>query len=205
MADGVGSWELPTLDRRRERRWQGRHRPVDTASGTAYVALSTGTQFAPTSTAWLTGWAAGNYTMLLADVTGDQGADLIAKDNTSGDWFVAPSNGTAFCPASTAWLTGWAAGNYQLLTGDVNGDGKADIVPVDTASGTAYVALSTGTQFVPTSTAWLTGWAAGNYTMLLADVTGDQRADLIAKDNTSGDWFVAPSNGTALRPRAPPG
>ncbi|MFI5286388.1 MAG: VCBS repeat-containing protein [Candidatus Dormiibacterota bacterium] len=75
---------------------------------------------------------------------------------------------------------------------DVSGDGKADLVAVN--SGSTFVMTSTGPGFAAP-----TGWSGtpfyGQQATLDGDVTGDRKADLIAINSTNA--FVAPSTGTA--------
>jgi hypothetical protein len=98
-------------------------------------------------------------------------------------------------------MRGWAWGDgYELLTGDVNGDGRQDVVAVDNTAGQAFVALSNGVWFDPSSHLWVSGWGSGDFEMHLADVTGDGRDDLIARARQSGDWYVAWSNGSWFMP-----
>jgi hypothetical protein len=89
--------------------------------------------FVPASTEWLSGWAVASeaYNLFVADLDGDQKADLIAKEkNSPGLWYVALSNGSSFVPASTEWLSGWVVVSeaYDLFVADVNDDGKADLL-----------------------------------------------------------------------------
>ncbi len=84
----------------------------------------------------------------------------------------------------------------KTLLGDVDGDGKADLV-TNTGDST-FVALSNGSSFgIPVR--WSTSLFFGSVTTLLADVNGDGKADLVAvnKDNvyvelSDGKSFGAP-------------
>ncbi len=90
------------------------------------------------------------------------------------------------------------------LLGDVDGDGKADLVgvgsPTDPDAGVVYVAKSNGTGF-PAWTWHTTAMVFGNGAMsLLGDVTGDRRFDLVGvgapKDRDAGVVYLAPSIGS---------
>jgi hypothetical protein len=88
-----------------------------------------------------------------------------------------------------------AAGWHDTLSGDFNGDGKADIAS-RTAGGQWWVSTSTGSSFV--SNLWGT-WneAAGWTDVQVGDFNGDGKAD-IAGMNSSGQWWVAQSTGSSF-------
>lgn len=132
---------------------------------------------------------------MVADVTGDGRADLIFKPRGTGDWYVAASLGTSFGPL-VKWFSGWAVGDgYILMTGDVDGDGKSDLIAKDKSIARWYVAKSQGNRFEHLFT-WNSNFAPSDaFTFLAGDVTGDGRADLITKENHSGTWNVASSDG----------
>lgn len=172
--------------------------------GNWYVAISNGSQFLPQPTA-LSGWAVVSdaYDLFIGDVNIDGRADLIAKEkNSPGNWYVACSNGTTFIPQPT-WLSGWAVVSdaYNLFAADVTGDGKVDLIAKEKgAPGNWYVAASNGSSFVPQPT-WLSGWAVASsaYELYIADVSDDLRADLIAKERSTGHWYVAKSTGASFQ------
>jgi hypothetical protein len=185
----------------------GRADLVWNARGTinrTYVALSNGNgTFSRALTAWdqpETGWS--GYTLHVVDVSGDGRADFVWSGlGTINRTYVALSNGNGtFSRALTAWdqpETSW--GGYTLHVVDVSGDGRADLVW--NARGTinrTYVALSNGNgAFSRALTAWdqpETGW--GGYTLHVADVSGDGRADLVWSGlGTINRTYVALSNG----------
>ncbi len=181
------------------------------APGTWYVALNNGTHFVPATSNWLSGWAVASsaYDLFVADVSGDGKADLIAKEKTSpGNWYVALNSGSAFTPQSTS-LASFAvsSADHDLFVADVNGDGKADLIAKERTGNKAWrVALRTGTTFQAQATAWLTNWAVESsaYRLFVADLDGDGKADLVARERTSpGSWYVASSNGSSFVAQGP--
>ncbi len=139
------------------------------------------------------GWGGFQYhsTIRLLDIDGDGKDDLCARaakgivcHKSTGNAFDGGLDGPAWSDAS-----GLASAKYYgtLRTGDINGDRKEDLC-MRTQSGMECY-LSDGNGF-PTKVAgpgWSDagGWGAMQYwsTIRLADVNGDGRADLCARDN----------------------
>lgn len=181
----------------------GKADAVAVYNGTWMVARSTGSAFA-TPTVWTSGLGqfgnGSNIANAVADVDGDGKSDGVSIVN--GVWKVAISNGTGFA-APTVWTSSFSFGptsaspNATTTLGDVNGDGRADAVSVN--SGTWKVALSNGSSFSPPSD-WVIGLGVpGTSTSVryqLADVNGDGRVDAIGIVN--GAWNVAISTGTGF-------
>ncbi|GAB3949169.1 hypothetical protein GCM10029976_081610 [Kribbella albertanoniae] len=92
--------------------------------------------------------------------------------------------------SSPVWhsgANGWPLSSARIIAGDVNGDGKSDIVAQLNVSGTSWrtltflgPALTTPVEWSQTASPW-----AGS-APLLADVDGDRKADLVDMQNLSG-------------------
>jgi hypothetical protein len=113
-----------------------------------------------------------------ADVNGDGRDDIVSfQRGVPADVHVALSTGSSFA-APTRWHEYFGAGQEIPLLGDVNGDGRDDLITFTRGSvADVYVALSTGTSFGP-SQRWHTWFAAGNETPLVGDFNGDGRDDI---------------------------
>ncbi len=146
-----------------------------------------------------------SYPRQIGDVNGD-GRDDIVGFGGDGKTHVALSDGGRFLP-STPWIaefsSGWTSFNsYPRLLGDVNGDGRDDIVGFG-GDGKTHVALSDGGRFLP-STPWIaefsSGWTSFNsYPRLLGDVNGDGRDDIVGFGG-DGKTHVALSDGGRFLP-----
>lgn len=168
------------------------------AHGTLWIYLNNGT-----STPWTTRTSAGTgwdfaSAMMLGDVNGDGRADLVTRDPAvdQGTMYVYPNNGTANPWPTRFWAgTGWNLASTVML-GDVNSDGKPDIVARD-GGGALWVYPGNGS---PTSNPWTTsrigagtGWNLAT-SLALGDVTGDGRPDVVIRDGT-GALYVYPNSG----------
>ncbi|MFH0829273.1 MAG: FG-GAP-like repeat-containing protein [Candidatus Kerfeldbacteria bacterium] len=136
------------------------------AYGQWFEASSTGSSFSPSGSGWLGSWGANAtaYQNLTGDFSGDGLYDVCLYEMATGGWFVATSTGSAFTPASSAWMGPWGANAtaYRALSGDFTGDGKCDVVLYEPAYGQWFEATSSGSGFSPSSSGWLGGWGGGS-------------------------------------------
>ncbi|MBD0740313.1 FG-GAP repeat domain-containing protein [Streptomyces sp. CBMA29] len=140
------------------------------------------------------GW--GGYTALtsLAPQTWDAAGDVVARDKSGVLWLYSgtlnPSGG--YFGSRTRVGTGWNIYTTLAGTGDVTGDGNADLLARD-ATGELWLYRGTGDSARPFQprTAVGPGWNTYNALTHAGDVTGDGRADLIARDTTGELWLYA--------------
>ncbi len=138
------------------------------------------------------GWSSDNtYPRVLADVNGDDKADIVAFSSAGVYESLATGNGDFMAPtfelaAFGVNAGGWSSDNtYPRVLADVNGDGRADIVAFSSAG--VYESLATGNgDFMPPTfelAAFGTsagGWSSNDtYPRTLADVDGDGMADIV--------------------------
>lgn len=134
---------------------------------------------------WWGGSFYGSHGTFLGDVDGDGKADAVAV----GDGYIGVilSTGSNFGSYQTWFLDsagspGTSNAGYGAFLGDVNGDGRADVVLIGPSG--VWVALSSGSSFWGFNQ-WYSTAIWGNVTTLLADIDGDGAADLIAVDADS--------------------
>jgi ELWxxDGT repeat protein len=171
------------------------------AFGDVYVSLSTGSAFGPASK-WHDFFAInGGETVVVGDYNGD-GKDDIATwlGTTSRQVYVARSQGTGMEQSATVWLNSIGTSPSDVvLAGDVNGDGKQDLIAFARTEGKVYVSWSTDTSF-SAPTVWHNFFAVSTFERpAVGDLNADGRADIVtfATDSPTafGDVYTALSNG----------
>ncbi|MGI5214702.1 FG-GAP repeat domain-containing protein [Plantactinospora sp. CA-290183] len=163
-------------------------------SGDVFVALSSGSGFGA-GVKWNDFFSLAGEVPAVGDVNGDGLDDVVTfTRNASADVFVALSTGTGFA-GGAKWNDFFAlAGEYPGL-GDVNGDGKADIVAFTQGpAADVFVGLSSGTGFAG-GVKWHDWFATPGESPRIGDFNGDGAADVATFTvNAAADVFVALSD-----------
>jgi hypothetical protein len=151
------------------------------SSNTASVLLGTGTgSFAP-KVDYAT--ATTPFYVALGDLNADSRLDIVTGNNSVNGVSVLLSSaatGSAY-NAHTDYATGTMPQDVDL--GDVNGDGRLDIVTANQGTNNASVLLATGPGTFGPKTDFATG--TGTASTALADVNGDGRLDLAAMNSAA--------------------
>ena len=92
--------------------------------------------------------------------------------------------------------TEWNAQDYDLYSGDFNGDGKTDILYVaKDPSMPSGIALSNGTGPNIAWQSWPSNflginWSGNSYKVIVADFNGDGKADILLQSVASGNSYL---------------
>lgn len=141
-----------------------------------------------------------NEQCLTGDFDGNGKQDIIAfTHGTAADVFVGLSTGIDISGGggSAKWHDSFCAGSQTCRVGDVNRDGKDDIIAfTNDATADVFVALSTGSSF-GAATKWHNFFCTTGEYCDVGDITGDGRADIIAfTRGQTADVFVSVSTGS---------
>ncbi|MBK7859076.1 MAG: FG-GAP repeat protein [Archangiaceae bacterium] len=205
--DGDGKTDLATLSPSGGGGW-AEWASVDLSTGSGF---SSARWYAATPQHMRNGGSGSDYRVLTGDFNGDGKTDLATlMRNGGGGWaeWVALELSTGSSFVSTRWYAatpqhmrnGGSGNDYQVLTGDFNGDGKTDLATLTRNGGGGWsewvaLELSTGGGFV--SARWYAatpqhmrnGGSGNDYRVLTGDFNGDGKTDLATVTrNGGGAW-----------------
>ncbi|MFB7357871.1 FG-GAP repeat domain-containing protein [Streptomyces gardneri] len=142
------------------------------------------------------GW--GQYDVLTSpgDVNGDGYADLVARQASTGDVYFYGGTVDHRVKVRVRIGTNWKLYKKLVGAGDLNGDGRGDLLGID-AAGVLWRYYGTAAGGVAPRVKVGGGW--GGYTSLVGvgDLSGDGRADLVARDG-AGRLYGYKGTGTGL-------
>jgi hypothetical protein len=118
----------------------------------------------------------------IADVNGDGKQDLVATNEDADMVAVLLNRGDGTFRPRVAYPTGRTTfvDNMSLAVGDLNGDGKPDLVTANTYAKRVYVLLNKGDGTFGPSIAYPTG--SPPFDVAIGDLNRDGRPDIVATD-----------------------
>ncbi|MBC3843635.1 VCBS repeat-containing protein [Streptacidiphilus sp. 4-A2] len=131
------------------------------------------------------------------DINGDGHDDLVAVNAATGHLQAFYGNGTAGYTLGPDFGAGWGAYSDITDAGDLNGDGRPDLVAVNNATGHLQAFYGNGTGGYTLGPDFGAGWGAYSDITNAGDLNGDGRPDLVAVNNATGHLQAFYSNGTA--------
>ncbi|MFE1878760.1 FG-GAP-like repeat-containing protein [Streptomyces diastatochromogenes] len=141
-----------------------------------------------------TGWNQYDVLTSPGDVSGDGRADLIARQASSGDVYLYKATSTGKLSARVRIASRWTGYKKILGAGDLNGDGYGDLLAQD-RSNELWRYDGTATGKFKSRVKVFDDWGSSyNAVVGVGDLTGDGRADLVARD-TSGNVWRSNGNG----------
>ncbi|MFF5936366.1 N-acetylmuramoyl-L-alanine amidase [Streptomyces sp. NPDC012508] len=175
------------------------------AAGVLWYYQGTGNPSAPFKARLKTGGGWQIYDRILGarDLSGDSIPDLIAREKSGVLWFYkGTGNPASPFAARTKVGSGWQTYNQLVSTGDLNADGKADLVARDSA-GNLWFYKGTGSATAPYAarTKVGSGWQTYNQLVGPSDLNADGKVDLVGRDGSGTLWFYK-GTGSATAPFA---
>ncbi len=135
------------------------------------------------------GWNAFDAIVGPGDMNGDQRVDVLARESSTGRLWLYPGNGRG------GWLprelvgTGWGVFNTLLGPGDFNGDGTADILARERATGLLWLYPRTAAGSWNPRVLMGNGWNSLPMVMSPGDFNGDRTADVVGRDSAGVLWL----------------
>ena len=147
-----------------------------------------------TSTFLGTGWNMFDTVLSPGDLTNDGHNDLIAR-TPGGVLYLYRGNGQGGWIGGGTWMgTGWNVYSQLMAGGDFTGDGHPDVL-ARKASGELYLYAGNGRGGLTAGRKiGLSGWGVFDTVVAARDVTGDGKADLLARTPT-GQLYLYAGNG----------
>ncbi|MFE0421502.1 FG-GAP-like repeat-containing protein [Streptomyces sp. NPDC058953] len=142
------------------------------------------------------GWAQYDRLTSSGDVNGDGFTDLVARQKTTGDMYFYAGTADHRVKPRVRIGTNWKL--YQRIAGagDLNGDGRGDLLGIDSA-GVLWRYDGTATGGVSARVRVGGGWNVYSAVVGTGDLSGDGRPELLARDTTGKLWrYSATGAGT---------
>ncbi|HKH98943.1 MAG TPA: FG-GAP-like repeat-containing protein [Candidatus Sulfotelmatobacter sp.] len=180
------------------------------ATGTVSVMLGMGDGTFPSHADYPVGSEPSS--VAIADVNGDKIPDLIVANFHSNTVSVLLGNGDGTFKPAVNYATGSAGaqvGPVSVAVGDVNGDGKPDLVIVNeyggpTQSGSAAVLLGNGDGTFRPEVEYPTGAGGNPLSVALGDFNGDGNLDLAVADFRTQQVSILLGKGDGTFPTVTP-
>ncbi|OLE62277.1 MAG: hypothetical protein AUI36_10855 [Cyanobacteria bacterium 13_1_40CM_2_61_4] len=133
------------------------------------------------------------------DFGSDGRADVLWRNNSTGENYLYPMNGTAIL-AGEGYLRTVADLNWTIAgIGDFDGDGKADILWRNTSTGQNYLYLMNGTAIL--AEGYLRTVADQSWQVAgIGDLDGDAKDDILWRNTVTGENYVYPMSGLTIKP-----
>jgi hypothetical protein len=122
------------------------------------------------------------------DLSGDGKADLLVRNASTGRSGVRPGHGDGTFGGVPRTFSSFAGFEQVTPAGDLNGDGRNDVVARWPGNGQLYLFRGTSTGGF-SRILLATGWSGYNLTVASGDLTGDGLADLLSRDAAGNLWL----------------
>lgn len=147
------------------------------------------------------GWNVFDSILAPGDLNGDQLVDVLARERATGYLWLYRGNGVGGWLPRVRVGSGWNGFNAIVGPGDFTGDGHADLLAREAATGYLWLYPGNGAG------GWLQrvrvghGWNSLTTVMSPGDLDGDRAADVVGRDGQGNLWLYRGNGAGGLLPR----
>ncbi|POX51221.1 FG-GAP-like repeat-containing protein [Streptomyces sp. Ru72] len=132
------------------------------------------------------GWNAMSRLIAYGDLSGDGRTDVLTVEKATGKLWLYPGTGSGTLGArKLIGSSGWNGMSALVGAGDMNGDGRADLVVRQASTGQLWLYPGKSGALGSRVLMGSSGWNVMDTFLGLGDVTGDGRADLVTVTKSS--------------------
>ncbi|MFF8607767.1 FG-GAP-like repeat-containing protein [Streptomyces sp. NPDC015346] len=187
---GTGGWNaFNALIRHGDYSGDGREDVIarETATGKLWLYPGTGTgTLGSRKLIGTGGWNAMSRMIGFGDLNGDSRSDFIAVEKSTGKlWLYPGTSAGTLGPRVLLGSGGWNGMNALIGAGDMNGDGRNDLVAREASTGKLWFYPGKVSAFGARVMIGSGGWNAMETILGIGDFTGDGRNDIAAISNVN--------------------
>ncbi len=144
-----------------------------------------------------TGWSAMDQVTVSPDLTGDGISDVFARNRDTGDTAVYPGDGAGGFGAPVRNSHRFAGMDQIVAAGDLNGDGRNDVLARATATRKLFLFRGLDGRFAKRR-ALSPDWSGYDLTVGTGDLTGDGLDDFASRDKAGKLWIFPGTGAVSL-------
>ncbi|MGZ4456819.1 MAG: FG-GAP-like repeat-containing protein [Nocardioides sp.] len=129
------------------------------------------------------------------DLAGSSWPDLIVRDRTTRQAYVVQTGGQVGFAAARTLATGWSDKDLVAGVGDLNGDGKADVMARDKTTKNTSVFPGDAAGHLGASIADSSRFTGLDMITGVGDLSGDGRNDIVGREASTHRLYLYPGKG----------